>query len=397
MGSAKIARVRRSYTWNSLTAAVCVVAFANTAAGATAQAASHWKDLQRSGTEALDNNAYWIAEPTLKKAVIQAGSFGPADIRLAESLGELGRLYTVRGRFDEAEPYLEEQLHVMETALGDDNPEIIPAMGSLIQFYLNHGTAEKADPLTEQMLSYVQGKLNEPGALTRGKMTVKKGVALEGWVGEAAPVMRDPIIEWAITCDAVGNIYRTRGNFDLADRLFKAALDIKTTVLGNKHLSLANSYDNLGTLCLERNDYGGAATYFRSALEMTEKILSPDNPQVYSRLDKLARCLIKSGKEKDAEQLYQRAQAFWKDDDSHAGERARVMYALGSLYVDEKNYEAAAPILQHALELVEQADGPSSITLVPYLQRYAYDLYYLKRKPEVEDLRARASTISGAL
>src|SRR5262249_13760773 len=120
-------------------------------------------------------------------------------------------------------------------------------------------------------------------------------------------------------------------------------------------------------------------------------------PQVYTRLDKLARCLIKLGKQKDAQDLYVRAQNFWKDEPEHAGERARALYALGSLYVDEKNYEAAAPVLQHALALVGEADGPSSIPLVQYLQRYAYDLYYLKRKPEVEDLRARASTISGAM
>src|SRR6185437_6523096 len=258
----KIARVKRTYTYNCVLIAVLVYAcgLGNAAWAATPEAAAEWKQLQRAGTEALDNNAYWIAEPTLKKAVIKAGSFGASDIRLAESMGELGRLYTVRGRFDEAEPYLEEQLHVTQAALGSDNPEIIPAMGSLIKFYLNYGTAEKADPLTERMLSYVQGKINEPGALTRGRLTVKKGQALEGWVGEAESAMRDPVIEWAITCDAVGNIYRTRGNFDLAERLFNAALDIKTTVLGKKHLSLANSYDNLGKLCLERKDYAGAPT-----------------------------------------------------------------------------------------------------------------------------------------
>jgi hypothetical protein len=51
--------------------------------------------------------------------------------------------------------------------------------------------------------------------------------------------------------------------------------------------------------------------------------------------------------------------------------------------------------LQHALELAEQYNGPCSISVVPYLQRYAYALYYLGRKPEMEQLHARVNTING--
>jgi tetratricopeptide (TPR) repeat protein len=208
--------------------------------------------------------------------------------------------------------------------------------------------------------------------------------------------MKDPIIEWAITCDAVGNCHRTNGNFELANRLFNAALDIKITVLGNNHLSLANSYDSLGSLCLEKNDLQQAESYFTDALNITEKTLSPESPEVYARLDKLAKCLIKQEKYKQAEELYLHAQDFWKNEPAQNNNEARNLFALGSLYTQEHKYEEALPYLQQSLQLAEQINGPNSITIVPYLHRYAYTLYYLGRKAEMEQLNTRANTILGS-
>src|ERR1700722_18842351 len=71
-----------------------------------------WLDLEHRGSSALDANEYWLAEPLLKKAMAHADKFDPKDMCLADSLGELGRLYTIRGRYDEAEAFLEEELSV---------------------------------------------------------------------------------------------------------------------------------------------------------------------------------------------------------------------------------------------------------------------------------------------
>ncbi len=128
---------------------------------------------------------------------------------------------------------------------------------------------------------------------------------------------------------------------------------------------------------------------------MTEKILPPESHEVYNRLDKLARCLIREGKYQKAEELYLRTQNFWKREPSPCGDEARALFALGCLYVQERRYAEAAPLLQRALQSAEKINGPDSIMLVPYLQKYAYTLYYLGRKPEMQQLQARAGTISG--
>lgn len=367
-----------------------------------------WHKQYSGAIEALRTGRYGDGERMIKQAVIDAAVFGEGDKRFADSLGEYGRLLTMRGRFSEAQPLLEEELHAREIYLsagsagggapGDVvavNPALIPAMSSLVSFYLNYGTAEKADGLADRLLAIIDGKINDYREAKSGPVTLKKGEALTGWAGSAAKSMVNPVIEWAIAVDAIGNDFRSKGKLDLAERCYNSALDVKETVLGKEHLSLANSFDNLASVYEERNDENRAQQYYSYALETTERILPPENYQVYNRLDKLAKCYIKQKNYQEAEKLYLRAQDFWKEP-SRNGSEARAAFALGNLYVLEKRYDEAVPLLQKALSLAEAFYGPDSISLVPFLQRYADTMYYLGQEGPRQELKARASAISGA-
>lgn len=360
----------------------------------SSSAVEQWQKLQDRGANAFFNSQYGIAERVLKQAVLRARSLKPPEVRYAKSAGDLGRLLTVRGRFKEAEPYLEEELRIKKAAVGEDDSQLIPNIGSLIEFYLEYGTTTKALPLTETLLEFVNGRIEEAHSQASGKITLKKGVPLQGWAGQAAPVMHDPLVEWAITFDAIGDAYRLQNNTEMAERLYKTAMDMKMTVLGKDHLSLANSYDRLGTIALARNNNEEAESYFRDSLATTERIQPPEHPQVYSRLDKLARCLIKEGKLDEAEQLYSRATKLWSTNNpSNCGNEARALFALGCLYSDEKKYAEAQPVLQQALDMAQQYHGTDSAQIVPYLRKLAYVEYYLGNKPENESLKARADEI----
>ncbi|MBA4075782.1 MAG: hypothetical protein C0508_12140 [Cyanobacteria bacterium PR.023] len=389
-----------------------------------------WDQLESKGEKAAYNCEYGDAERFLKEAVEKARNFPAGDLRLAKSSGELGRLLAIRGRFGEAEPLLEEELAVKTVASGAEDEHLIPAMSSMVRFYLLHGSAAKANPLAEKILSFVEGKLNEARTQAKGKVTLQAGQPLQAWAGEASAVMRDPLIEWAIACDEIGNIYASKNssadnavsatkdnavnngassgansaqtnakdataeNMSLAERLFTAALNVKSTVLGAHHLSLANSYDSLGVLALTRKDYEEAEANLKDALDITERIQPPENYQVYARLDKLGKCLLQENKLAEAEALYLRAQDFWKAAPSKNGNEARAAFALANIYAQEKKYAEAAPLFEKALQLAEQNSGPDSVALVPYLDRYAYVLYYLGMREQTDELRARAQAIT---
>jgi len=354
-----------------------------------------WTEIQKTGVESVYTGAYGDGERLLKDAVRLSAKFGPADLRHAQSCGELGRLLTIRGRFAEAEPLLEQELRVKEAAMDRPSGAVIPSMATLINFYLQHGTASKAEPLTDRMLSFINGKLDEHRAAANGPVKLKPGQPLTGWAGSASLSMRDPAIEWAIACDTVSIEFLTRENYDYAEKVCQASLDVKETVLGKQHLSLANSYDSLGTICEARNQDSEAESFYRYAYENTQRILQPEDPQVFRRLEKLAKCLLREKKFDEAEALYVHAQDLWKDAPSKAGSELRAAYALGRCYTTEGKYEQAAPVLQKALDLAQTYYGPESIQIVTYIQAYADAMHFLGRDAEMADLKGQMLAIKG--
>ncbi len=309
---------------------------------ALSPADKNWEDLQKRGIAALDANEYWIAEPLLKKALAQAQDFRPTDMRLPQSIAELGRLYTVRGQFAKAAAYLEAELKVKEQLLGNKQYQCIPTMGSLIQFYFNYGMQNKSMPLTTKMLALIDN-------MSKTKQT--------------------PMIEWATICDTVADRYHSAHNFVLADKLFKTSLNIKATLLSSNHLSLAGSYDRLGNMYLEKNEPVQAERYLTEALRITEKTLPPESHEVYMRLDKLAKCLISQKKYEKAEKLYLQAKNINQDQQARSTDKTSALFALGSLYSEEHKYQLALSYYQQAMALAKQCNGSNSSALACYAKK----------------------------
>ncbi len=356
-----------------------------------------WIKTFNEGVTALDSNLYGKSEPLLKEAVDLSARFGAGDPRYPKSLGELGRLYTIRRRYAEAEPLLEQQLHFTEVQLGKNSGKTIPALGQLIKFYIMYGTASKADPLAEELLGFIDGKMREDAELNAEHTTAAKGKVLTAWAGTAPPATHIPRMDWAVTCDRLGDLYRYRKNFDMAERFYKAGLDIKVTIMGKEHMSMAVSYDNLGTLALDKEEYRDAEDYFRESLETTQKIMGNGDPDTYARLDRLAKALIKEKKFDEAEKTYYRALEIWKDEPSAAGAKARCLYQLGSMQCDIGRFGSAAGLLSQALNLSVKANGSLSYYNVPYMRKLAYALYYCGRRGESDGLKSRANWLADGM
>jgi tetratricopeptide (TPR) repeat protein len=357
------------------------------------EAFKHWEIVQKQGAEAFEANEYGKAEKLLREAVEEARKIGPDEIRIARSMGDLGRLLAVRGRFKEAQQLLEEEFYIKDRNISEDVGKLVLDMEDLIRFYLTVGTPSKAKPLTEDLLNFVQGKFREQSVEEEknAKLAYKEGTPLVGWAGTAAPAVLDPLLEWAISCDKLGDLYRDRGDLVMADRLYKQALDVKATILGKKHLSLANSYDNLAGICLKKGEKKDAESYYKEALDISESVMVPDDPQIYARMNRLATCLVAEGKYGEAEEIYKYAVRRWAGSPS-VGQRA--LYQLGCFYSDRRQFGSAAPLLARALRTAEKVNGAQSINVVPYLRKYGYVLYYCGQKGAGQSLQARANNIA---
>ncbi|GAB6036983.1 hypothetical protein JCM15519_15420 [Fundidesulfovibrio butyratiphilus] len=71
---------------------------------------------------------------------------------------------------------------------------------------------------------------------------------------------------------------RVQGDFPGAEQFHRRALEIREKALGPDHPDVAISLNNLATLVYAQGDYQGAKPLLRRALQIWEKKLGPDHP-----------------------------------------------------------------------------------------------------------------------
>jgi tetratricopeptide (TPR) repeat protein len=372
---------------------------------AAAPEASDWMALKRQGDTAFSSNNYGAAERSFQQALTAAEKFGPKDLRLADTLHALAALYATRGQFSRAEPLYERELRVREKALGAEHPEVIAAVGKLTQFYLNHGSPQKAERLTSLLVAFAERKIKDEQALKDNLSKIdgyyNKSVdytqahtMLQKLQEETQRTTANENLELATTLDSLGHIYKARGKFDLAERLYKDGLAFREKTLLPEHLALATSYENLANLYAAQGKTGQAEPLFKRSLAITEKTLQPGRPEVYTRLDQLAQAYINLGQITEAEALYKRALQIM-DQSSSRADVGKASLALANLYARQGRFSAAEPLFKRALVCAENANGPQHAALIPVLDSYADALAKLNKASEAARLRARARAIRG--
>ena len=108
----------------------------------------------------------------------------------------------------------------------------------------------------------------------------------------------------AATLNNLAVLYGKRGKYKEAEPLCKRALEIREKVLGKDHPDVAKQLNNLALLCQNQGKYEEVEKYYQRALEIYESKLGPDDPNVAKTKNNLASAYLKQGKYKDAEILY---------------------------------------------------------------------------------------------
>ncbi|KAB0398870.1 hypothetical protein E2I00_006065 [Balaenoptera physalus] len=108
----------------------------------------------------------------------------------------------------------------------------------------------------------------------------------------------------AATLNNLAVLYGKRGKYKEAEPLCKRALEIREKVLGKDHPDVAKQLNNLALLCQNQGKYEEVEYYYQRALEIYQTKLGPDDPNVAKTKNNLASCYLKQGKFKQAETLY---------------------------------------------------------------------------------------------
>ena len=71
---------------------------------------------------------------------------------------------------------------------------------------------------------------------------------------------------------------RTQGKYDQAEPLYRRAIEIDEKVLGKDNPDVATHYNNLAFFLYNQGKYDQAEPLYRRAIEIDEKVLGKDRP-----------------------------------------------------------------------------------------------------------------------
>jgi tetratricopeptide (TPR) repeat protein len=197
----------------------------------------------------------------------------------------------------------------------------------------------------------------------------------------------------------LGRFYKGQGLYTLAEPWCKQCLELSQRLLGEEHPDVAHSLNNLALLYYYQGRYSEAEPLLVQTLALRKRLLGEEHPDVAHSLNNLAALYNSQGRYSEAEPLLVQALALRKRllGEEHP-DVAQSLNNLAFLYYGQKRYSEAEPLYVQALELSQRLLGeehPDDVALS--LNNLAALYYGQKRYSEAEPLYVQALELSQRL
>lgn len=240
----------------------------------------------------------------------------------ARMLNVIGRSYLSLGKYDEAQPLLEEAQQAW-TQLGDVS-ETARAMRHLAGFWIEQREMERADSLLNQATELLHNAddvlrldwadayqarasyLYNLADYARADSIYRRALSIrENRLGPDHPsTLR--------TVRGLAGALEKQGNYDEAEALYRRALAGYQATYGDVHIEIARLKDYLSTLLYQRDAFDEAIQLSEESVALSRKIYPADHPKLGVRLGNHAKLLISRERREEAEPLLDEAAALFK-------------------------------------------------------------------------------------
>ncbi|MEZ2235335.1 tetratricopeptide repeat protein [Microcoleus sp.] len=226
---------------------------------------------------------------------------------------------------------------------------------------------------------YNQGKYQEAIPLLERVLSIRR------------KVLGNEHLDVAISLNDLATLYYNQGRYREAEPLFQQALELRKRLLGEENPDVAASLDSLATLYGEQARYSEAEPLYRQALELRKRLLGEEHPDVAASLNNLAYLYMNQGRYREAEPVFILALELRKrllgEDNPLV---AYTLNNLATLYENQGRYREAEPLYRQALELRKRLLGEQHPAVLTSLNNLA--LLYLRqgRYREAEPLYRQA-------
>ncbi|MBD2255270.1 tetratricopeptide repeat protein [Nostoc parmelioides] len=185
----------------------------------------------------------------------------------------------------------------------------------------------------------------------------------------------------------LAGLYDSQRKYDQAESLYLQALELRQRLLGDNHPDVAESLNNLAGLYSFQGKYDQAEPLYLQALELRQRLLGDNHPDVAESLNNLAGLYSSQGKYDQAEPLYLQALELRQRllGDNHP-DVAESLNNLAGLYSSQGKYDQAEPLYLQALELRQRLLGDNHPDVATSLHNLAGLYYYQGRYADAEPL-----------
>jgi tetratricopeptide (TPR) repeat protein len=307
---------------------------------------SEWEKLDREAIRLQAAKQYDRAEAAARKAVAAAEKAnGPQHPSVATCLSTLAEIYSDKGLYEQAVPYIERILTILKRQSGPDSPDIATAMSGVADSFMAEGRSAQAEPLYKRALAIREKELGSEHPDVAASLCKLADIYQDQKrYAEAEPLykrslaIREKVLgpnhsDVAMTLNNFGMLCYIQGRYTEAEPLLKRALAIDEKAWGPESVHVAEVLNNLAELYRAQGKYAQAIPFCERALAIQEKTLGPSHPEVAESLKFLAGFYRKTDRIKEGEILDARATAILAKQDrgTHSADPPKSMIT---------NYEA---------------------------------------------------------
>jgi len=266
------------------------------------------------------------ALPLLERAVaIGRSTFGTDDVRVAQSLNNLGVLQRESGNLAAAEPLLVESLAIRRRLLGSDDKDVAVTLVELSRLLKDRGRSDEAE------------------APIREALAIRKRI------------FGDEHRETATSKNELGLWLWEHGDLAGAETLLRENVATSERLLGSDHPNAGTSKGNLGNLLNAKGDAVGAEALLRENLRVRRKVFGEAHTEYAMALPSLAGALEVQGRLADAKALLEQALQIVRPQ--LGGDHPRVIGVvvdLARVQILSGHGAATEDALRHALQVRER-------------------------------------------
>ncbi|BCL79592.1 tetratricopeptide repeat protein [Ktedonobacteria bacterium brp13] len=294
------------------------------------------------------------------------------DYILVEVYREFAKMMFIKGELKKAEEILNNALEINIKEFGMETPLSAIIMSDLAQIYQDRGDYENAGKylnIFEEIISNTERFFNYEildAFLNAGRFYWSTGQfdmaenIFKNAINGAEHYLGQEHFQFAQVLDTVAEFYRDQGKFDLAEQLYNKVILIFQKNLEPDHPRFASTMNNLGLLYFNQKKYELAQPLLEDAYSRTRRIYGSTNLNTAIGMNNLALLYRDQGKYGEAIALLSEVFEIQSTiyDNSHP-DLANTINNLGGVYFLANELDIAEYFFEYALEIFNQVLKPN--------------------------------------